>query len=111
MPGANEQRKSLRCKPGDRAIISRCGNKAYVGLLVRIVAPHETPDFDWLVQFLGKPVSGHEIYTRLPGAFTHAPVYDWNLTPLPGLESECLQDEVVPVRVVARRCEASQTSS
>ncbi len=105
MPSDNEQRTALRCKPGDRAIISRCGNDSYIGLVVRIVAPHETPDFDWLVKFLGEPVSGHELYTRKPGIFTHAPVYDWNLTPLPDAVNECLYSEAAPHLVGVRTLE------
>ncbi|WP_195904358.1 hypothetical protein [Burkholderia cenocepacia] len=94
----NEYQAILRCKPGDRAIISRCGNTAYIGLLVRVISRHQTPDFDWIVEFLGAPVAGHELYTRLPGTFAFAPVFDWNLTRLPGLESEYPQTEADPAR-------------
>lgn len=71
-----------RCKPGDLAIITRCGEPAYIGLLVLVVAPHETNDFDWNVELLGTSVKGRAIRSGRPGTFRKAAVFDWNLTPL-----------------------------
>ncbi len=111
MVSDEQQRTGLRCKPGDRAIITRCGNRSYIGLLVRVVARHETPEFDWIVSFLGDPVFGRELYTRRPGLFTHAPVYDWNLTPFSGSVSECQQSEAAPGLSGVRRLEACPPSN
>lgn len=72
----------LRCKPGDIAVISRCGNERYIGLLVRVESRCIALEFDWIIEFLGGAVPGHEIGTHAPGNFTHAPVWDWNLMPL-----------------------------
>ncbi|AYQ37634.1 hypothetical protein BLA9940_05941 [Burkholderia aenigmatica] len=83
----------LRCRPGDLAIISRCGNKRYIGLLVRVDRRCTALDFDWIVEFLGGAVPGHEIGTGAPGDFTHAPVWDWNLTPLAEVEPESIEEQ------------------
>lgn len=83
----------LRCKPGDIAIISRCGNKRYIGLLVRVECRCSSLEFDWIVEFLSGAVPGHEIGTNAPGYFTHAPVWDWNLTPLADAETESVEEQ------------------
>ncbi|HDR9802414.1 TPA: hypothetical protein QDC55_003288 [Burkholderia cenocepacia] len=84
---------NFQCKPGDIAIISRCGNKRYIGLLVRVERHCSALEFDWIVEFLGGAVPGHEIGTNAPGYFTHAPVWDWNLTLLADAETEPVEEQ------------------
>lgn len=110
MQGDRVARGANRCKQGDRAIITRCGNRAYEGLIVRVVEPFETAAFDWVVEFLGRPIEGRDLYTRESGTFTHAPVFDWNLTPLPDLECEGLQTDEIPVPVAFQTHEEFPTS-
>lgn len=74
----------LRCKPGDVAIVSRCLNRSRIGMLVRIIGPHGSDDFDWDVEILGGPIRGRGIRSGCVGTHRKAAVFDWNLTPLGG---------------------------
>lgn len=69
-------------RPGRMAIISRCNNTAHIGLVVRVLARHESPEFDWDVELLGKPVMGYATDARTVGVFKYAAVFEWNLSPL-----------------------------
>ena len=75
----------LRCKPGDVAIVSRCLNRSRIGVLVRVIGPHDTKDFDWDVELLGGPIRGRGIRSGRVGTHHRAALFDWNLTPLAGL--------------------------
>lgn len=85
----NGERNKLRCRPGDLAIISRCNNPSRLGLLVQIIGPHKTGEFDWDVNLLGGAVKGRAIRSGRVGTFRRAAVFDWNLSPLPDLEHLC----------------------
>ena len=76
----------LRCKPGDVAIVSRCRNRSRIGVLVRVIGPHSSEDFDWDVELLGGPIKGRGIRSGQIGTYRKAAVFDWNLTPLAGQE-------------------------
>lgn len=73
---------NLRCKIGDLAIVTKCEARARIGMLVEVVSARPTPDHDWRVRMLGGPVTGRSVYGQRFGDFTHAAVYDWNLTPI-----------------------------
>ncbi|EMD9439659.1 hypothetical protein VXE32_003679 [Burkholderia cepacia] len=83
----------LRCKIGDLAIVTQCDARSRIGMLVEVASAQPTPDHDWRVRILGGPVSGRSVCGRRSGDFTHAAVYDWNLTPIRGeAELDCTVD-------------------
>lgn len=71
-----------RVEPGDLAVISRCANKAHIGLVVRIMGAHATSEYDWDVELLGMPVMGYAAAHDRIGVFRCAAVFDWNLSRL-----------------------------
>lgn len=75
---------NLRCKIGDLAIVTQCDACARIGMLVEVASARPTPDHDWRVRILGGPVRGRSVCGGKFGDFTHAAVYDWNLTPIRG---------------------------
>ena len=87
----------LRCKPGDVAIVSRCLNRSRIGMLVRVIGPHGTKDFDWDVELLGGPVKGRGVRSGQVGSHRRAALFDWNLTPLAGLGRSGREDHRVAV--------------
>lgn len=78
----DEQMSEGRINPGDLAVISRCANKAHIGLVVRVMGVHETPEYDWDVELLGMPVKGYAAGHDRVGVFRCAAVFDWNLSRL-----------------------------
>ena len=88
----------LRCKPGDVAIVSRCRNRSRIGILVRVIAPHGSGDFDWDVEILGGPIRGRGIRSGQVGTHRKAAVFDWNLTPLAGQGHSDREDQQTAVR-------------
>lgn len=70
-----------RCQPGQFAVVTRCDNKRRLGLVVRIVKRHDTPEFDWVVE-LGVPITGFGAHARTRSSYRQAVAFDWNLTPL-----------------------------
>ncbi len=78
----DEQKGGGRINPGDLAVISRCANKAHIGLVVRVMGAHETPEYDWDVELLGMPVKGYAARHDRVGVFRCAAVFDWNLSRL-----------------------------
>lgn len=84
---------NLRCKVGDLAIITKCRVGEHVGLMVEVASARPTPDHDWRVRILGGPVRGCCVYSGEIRDFTHAAVYDWNLTPIRG--KSCLDDGAI----------------
>lgn len=88
----------LRCKPGDVAIVSRCKNRSRIGVLVRVIGPHESDDFDWVVELLGGPIKGRGIRSDKVVAHRRAAAFDWNLTPLAGQASSDREDHQYAVR-------------
>lgn len=78
----DEQMGVGRINPGDLAVISRCANKAHIGLLVRVMGVHGTPEYDWDVELLGMPVKGYAARHDRVGVFRCAAVFDWNLSRL-----------------------------
>jgi hypothetical protein len=88
----------MRCRPGDLAIVSRCQNESRIGMLVRVVGPHSTADYDWDVELLSGPIRGRGIRTGRVGEYRTAAVFDWNLTPLPGQDHSGREGHPAAVR-------------
>ncbi len=80
----DEEKGGGRINPGDLAVIARCANEAHIGLMVRVMGPHATPDYDWDVELLGMPVEGYAAGHDRVGVFRCAAVFDWNLGRLVG---------------------------
>lgn len=78
----DEENGGGRFKPGDLAMITRCANEAHIGLLVRVMGPHATPEYDWDVELLGMPVRGYAAGHDRVGVFRCAAVFEWNLSRL-----------------------------
>lgn len=76
----------LRCKPGDLAIVTKCGVPGRIGLLVRIIERSGDGIHDWLTELQGPGVIARSVVTGKVGRRTHALMYDWNLTPITGLD-------------------------
>lgn len=75
----------LRCRPGDLAIVTKCGVVERIGLLVRIVEPCVDGRHDWLTELQGPGVSARDVRTGQLRVCQEALMYDWNLTPITGL--------------------------
>lgn len=74
----------LRCRPGDLAIVTKCGVLARLGLLVRVVGRSPTAPHDWLTEVQGPGVVGRDVLTGEIRMCKEALMYDWNLTPING---------------------------
>lgn len=76
----------LRCKPGDLAIVTKCGVPGRIGLLVRVVGRSADGIHDWLTELQGPGVMARSVVTGKLARRTRALMYDWNLTPITGLD-------------------------
>lgn len=85
-----EAKARLRCRPGDLAIVTRCGVSDRIGLLVRVVERRTDAGYDWLTEVQGSGFIGRDVTTGRVGKCSHALMHDWNLTPIKG--------EVLPLR-------------
>lgn len=86
---------SLRCKPGDLAIVTKCGVTERVGLLVRVIERRGDAGYDWLTELLGEGLVGRDVTTGRVGRCSFALMHDWNLTPINAedlLSRECLRE-------------------
>lgn len=89
MASQNERRTALRCKPGDLAIVTKCGVPERLGLIVRVVERCLDAGYDWLTEVQGPGYLGRDIKTGRRGVCKEALVHDWNLTPINGLGLQC----------------------
>lgn len=76
----------LRCKPDGLAIVTKCGVKARIGLLVRIIERCDNGTHDWLVEVQGPGVVARDIESGEVRCCAHALMHDWNLTPINGMD-------------------------
>ncbi|KGV78216.1 hypothetical protein X890_5669 [Burkholderia pseudomallei MSHR4299] len=92
----------LRCRPGDLAIVTKCGVPERIGLLVRVVGRCTDEGYDWLTEVQGRGFRGRDIYTGDICLCKEALMHDWNLTPITGLGPRCQLDqrEVAPLHGV-----------
>lgn len=79
----------LRCRPGDLAIVTKCGVPGRIGLLVRVVERCAEGTHDWLTELQGPGVVAQDIVTGQTMMCREALMYDWNLTPITGMGSRC----------------------
>lgn len=94
-----EARKGgLRCKPGDLAIVTKCGVVERIGLLVRVLERCLDGSHDWLTELQGPGIVARGMMTGRVSRRHRALMYDWNLTPINGMDLQrrtvrCLGDE------------------
>lgn len=97
----------LRCRPGDLAIVTRCGVPERIGLLVRVIERCTDGKRDWLTRIEGAGVIAAGVDTGRVAVRRMALMDDANLTPIRGSEIQCRM-----ARLDREACEASgQTSA
>ncbi len=79
-----EVKVRLRCKPGDLAIVTKCGVSDRIGLLVRVIERCWDGQHDWLVVLQGPGVWARGAVTGSVTLRRRALLNDWNLTPISG---------------------------
>lgn len=104
--GEEDERKGLRCRPGDLAIVTRSGVAALLGLLVEVVAPAATGEHDWLTEIQGEGVVAPGAFTGAVTRRTRALMLDAHLAPLTSHEG-CRQT----VQMDREACVASAQTS
>lgn len=82
-----ESKTRLRCRPGDLAIVTKCGVPERIGLLVRVVERCVEGGHDWLTELQGPGVRARDMASGELRICTEALMYDWNLTPITGMGS------------------------
>lgn len=99
----NEERiMRLRCRPGDLAIVTKCGVPDRIGLLVRVIERCTDGTRDWLTKIEGAGVIAPGVNTGRVAIRRMALMDDANLTPIRGQEPQC--------RTARRDLEASGAS-
>lgn len=76
----------LRCKPGDLAIVTRCGVPERIGLLVQVVERCRDGLHDWIAELQGPGVFARGAETGCVMLRRRALMNDWNLTPITGMD-------------------------
>lgn len=79
----------LRCRPGDLAIVTKCGVKERIGLLVRVVERCESDAHDWVTELQGLGILARGVTSGRVSLRRRALMRDWNLTPIRGMETLC----------------------
>lgn len=97
-----EVKARLRCRPGDLAIVTKCGVPDRIGLLVRVVERCFDDQHDWLVELQGPGVWARGAVTGSVTLRRRALLNDWNLTPISG--------EALPGEMARPDSEASEAS-
>lgn len=82
MPSDNEQRTTLRCKPGTLAIVIDSGIEELIGLIVEVLHAACDGEHDWLTQVQGKGVLAPGIATGIVMRRTRILMLDQHLVPL-----------------------------
>lgn len=93
----------LRCRPGDLAIVTKCGVPERIGLLVRVLQRCSNGTHDWLVELLGPGVLAPGVTTRRITTRNRALLRDSSLTPIKG--------QARPYRMVRLDPEAFEASA
>lgn len=95
-----EGKTRLRCRPGDLAIVTKCGVPERIGLLVRVLEPCRTNGYDWITELLGPGVVARDVSSGELKWCSRALMHDWNLTPINGPDPrrQRCRPEDVPVR-------------
>ncbi len=92
----------LRCRPGDLAIVTKCGVPERIGLLVRVIERCTDGTRDWLTKIEGAGVIAPGVNTGRVAIRRMALMDDANLTPIRGQEPQCRK-----ARQDRAACEAS----
>jgi hypothetical protein len=82
MDGNEGQQGGLRCRPGDLAIVTKCGVPERIGLIVRVIERRTERGYDWLTEVQGGGVLGRDVTTGKVGHCGHLLMRDQSLTPL-----------------------------
>ncbi len=82
-----EGKTRLRCRPGDLAIVTKCGVPERIGLLVRVIERCATGKRDWLTRIEGKGVVATGVSSGVAAVRRFALMDDSNLTPIRGQET------------------------
>lgn len=90
-----ESKTRLRCRPGDLAIVTKCGVPERIGLLVRVVERCAEGCHDWLTELQGPGIRARDLVTGELRICREALMYDWNLTPITGMGSPHRTDRAV----------------
>lgn len=77
----------LRCRPGDLAIVMKCGVPERIGLLVRVIERCADGKRDWLTRIEGNGVVAAGVNTGRVALRRMALMDDSNLTPIRGQET------------------------
>lgn len=98
-----EGAKRLRCRPGDLAIVTKCGVPERIGLLVRVIERCADGTRDWLTKIEGAGVVAPGVATGRVAMRKMALMDDSNLTPIRG--------QVIQYRTARRDLEACGVSA
>lgn len=79
-----EAKTRLRCRPGDLAIVTKCGVPERIGLLVRVIERCADGTRDWLTKIEGAGVAAPGVSTGRVAMRRMALMDDVNLTPIRG---------------------------
>lgn len=82
MRRGEEERKGLRCRPGDLAIVTKCGVPERIGLIVKVIERRTDRGHDWLTEVQGGGVLGRDVTTGAVGRCAYLLMRDQSLTPL-----------------------------
>ncbi len=82
MRRGEEERKGLRCRPGELAIVTKCGVPERIGLIVKVIERRTDRGHDWLTEIQGGGVLGRDVTTGAVGRCKYLLMRDLSLTPL-----------------------------
>ncbi|NVE22364.1 hypothetical protein [Burkholderia glumae] len=76
--------REMKCKPGDLAIVTKCGQPDRIGLIETVLGAAGDGKHDWLTELQGNGIHALDVHTRTFHMCTESLMYDWNLTPIRG---------------------------
>jgi hypothetical protein len=88
---------NLRCKAGDLAIVTKCTETTFIGLLVRVIERDANDGCDWVVEVQGRPIMTRTARSGAMRLCRKVVAYDWNLTPIRS-DAETESSEEMEVR-------------
>lgn len=99
----------LRCKVDDLAIVTKCGVRERIGLIVRVVERCDNGIHDWVVEVQGPGVVARDVESGKVRRCAYALMSDWNLTPINGMDlpRQTCQEEIELVERADQESEAS----
>lgn len=91
MRESDEGKLGLRCRPGDLAIVTKCGVPERIGLLVRVIESCMDGFHDWRVEFIGPRRRGLDVKSGRARLCKFALARDASLTPVKA--GDCQDEE------------------